>query len=225
MISTKKLKSKDPSPNSSQIALRAFECAAKRKPPTQNGGGIWGGFSLILRRAPNAGNLPTGAFFCGRIKDMRIQHRSFSSNVRKGLKQSFGMDKTGPNPPTRRDHLIPPVPRAKQLPPAGTNMNQKGCLVCNKNKPSRSAAQRRASKETSGKQHQASRASSSSALQPKPDPPPGPRPPPQQRRPRRSAAGVRSAAGSFRRDGGQSRRVKSLSQIPRWVMAYYKLLR
>ena len=71
------------------------------------------------------------------------------------------MDKTGPNPPTRRDHLIPPVPRAKQLPPAGTNTNQKGCLVCNKKKPSRSAAQRKAGKQTSSKQHQASKASNS----------------------------------------------------------------
>ena len=82
-----------------------------------------------------------------------------ADNLRKGLKQSFGMDKTGPNPPTRRDHLIPPVPRAKRLPSAGTNTNQKGCQFNKQKKPSRSAAQRKAGKQTSSRQHQASKAS------------------------------------------------------------------
>ena len=58
------------------------------------------------------------------------------------------MDKTGPNPPTRRDHLIPPVPRAKQLPPAGTNTNQKGCQF-NKQKKEPSKGKQRSKRKSS----------------------------------------------------------------------------
>ena len=143
-----------------------------------------------------------------------------ADNLRKGLKQSFGMDKTGPNPPTRRDHLIPPVPRAKQLPPADTNTNQKGCLVCNKKKPSSSAAERRASKQTSSKQHRASKASKSSAPQP------NTRPTSRRKNtaPRTAAARTRgrcrSATCPFPDEmAGEGCRVKSLSQMPHWAQA------
>ena len=70
------------------------------------------------------------------------------------------MDKTGPNPPTRRDHLIPPVPRAKQLPPAGTNTNQKGCLVVTRrNQAEAQQSARQASKPAADSTKRAKRAS------------------------------------------------------------------
>ena len=108
-----------------------------------------------------------------------------ADNLRKGLKQSFGMDKTGRNPPTRRDHLIPPVPRAKQLPPAGTNTNQKGCLVVTRrNQAEAQHSAKQASKPAASSTKRAKRASVQKQNKGRPpnstpDPPPrrpGPRP-------------------------------------------------
>ena len=116
---------------------------------------------LIMGWSSQNPRFVSGEHGCFREHSNKTTCFSMSSqwNLRKGLKQSFGMDKTGPNPPTRRDHLIPPVPRAKRLPSAGTSTNQKGVPRCNKKEPSGSAAQRKASKQTSSKQHQASEAS------------------------------------------------------------------
>ena len=89
-----------------------------------------------------------------------ISANLFPLKLRKGLKQSFGMDKTGPNPPTRRDHLIPPVPRAKRLPSAGTHTNQKGCLVVTrKNQAEAQHSAKQASKPAASSTKRAKRAS------------------------------------------------------------------
>ena len=148
----------------------------------------------------------------------------------KGFETEFRERINRPNPTNKKRLFKSPSPKGKVVPPAGTNNEPKqGAFNQKMNKPSKGRDNRKQAQSSKPSRQTmrstVSKQSKPDAHQPQPEPPTNLH---RKHHRKRSAAALRADDGRSvpqcfgAKLQGQIAGLKSLSQMPRWAMAYYK---